>query len=557
MIRKEFLEIITNTGLATLRDLRKATLNKDPDDITEFELLEIPQFDENKLAKILSEKFQLTFIDLKNAKVSPETLSSIKKRYVIKHRAIPIQITATKATLATYDPTIVANAKELSDQLKKPIEFILTNISSWKKLFSNVKDSVDDLLSSVVEVKASSQSNESDVKAEDIGDDVITYVNRILAEAFVKKASDIHVEPYERSFRIRFRVDGSLVEVATPPKSMMAPVVSRLKILAQMDISEKRKPQDGRIKLQIGGQPIDYRVSSLPTLFGEKVVLRLLDQSNLQLDMTKLGFEVKQIEVFKRGIMQPYGMCLVTGPTGSGKTTTLYSALAELNKIDTNISTAEDPVEFNLEGINQVNVRKDIGLTFASALKAFLRQDPDVIMVGEIRDLEVGEIAVEAALTGHLVLSTLHTNDAPSTVTRLLNMGIEPFLVVAALNVVVAQRLCRKICMNCREVADVPKAELIACGIAPASAEKIKVYKGKGCEACNGTGYKGRVAIYEVLEMNPRIRELVLRNASADDIKRQAIKDGMKTLRMSALTKVAQGMTTIDEATGNSASDNL
>jgi type IV pilus assembly protein PilB len=337
----------------------------------------------------------------------------------------------------------------------------------------------------------------------------------------------------------------------------MAAVVSRLKIMSQMDISEKRKPQDGRIKLLIGGKPIDYRVSSLPTLFGEKVVLRLLDSTNLQLDMTKLGFEQKQIDVFKEGILRPYGMCLVTGPTGSGKTTTLYSALAELNTPDNNISTAEDPVEFNLEGVNQVNVRKDIGLTFASSLKAFLRQDPDIIMVGEIRDLEVGEIAVEAALTGHLVLSTLHTNDAPATVTRLLNMGIEPFLVVAALNVVVAQRLCRKICINCREDRKTSIDELISCGFAPASAEKIKVYQGRGCEACNNTGYKGRVAIYEVLAMTPKIRELIIKHSSTDEIKKQAIRDGMKTLRMCALTKVAQGLTTLEEALANSASDNM
>jgi type IV pilus assembly protein PilB len=559
MIRKEFIEIVTNTGMATLKELRRLAMGKE-DEINEFELLSFPHFDENKFAKVCSEKFSLTFIDLRNAKVPTDTLSSLKKRFVIKHRAIPIQKTASKVTLATFDPSIIldkAIANELTDLFKKQVEFILTNISSWRKLFAGVKDSVDDLINNIQEVTSSSTQSEESVKAEDISDDVVTFVNRLLAEAFVKKASDIHVEPYERIFRIRFRIDGNLVEIAQPPKAMLAPVLSRLKIMSQMDISEKRKPQDGRIKLIIGGKPIDYRVSSLPTLFGEKIVLRLLDSSNLQLDMTKLGFEQKQLEVFKEGIHRPYGMCLVTGPTGSGKTTTLYSALAELNTPDTNLSTAEDPVEFNLEGINQVNVRKDVGLTFPAALKAFLRQDPDIIMVGEIRDLEVGEIAVEAALTGHLVLSTLHTNDAPSTVTRLLNMGIEPFLVVAALNVIVAQRLCRKICLNCREEKKVPPDELIHVGFAPASAEKIKVYHGKGCEMCNNTGYKGRLAIYEVLQVTPKVRELVLRNASADDIKRQAIRDGMKTLRMSALTKVAQGLTTIEEAVTNSASDQL
>ena len=285
--------------------------------------------------------------------------------------------------------------------------------------------------------------------------------------------------------------------------------------------------------------------------------MRLLDQSNLQLDLTKLGFEKDQITKLQEGILKPYGMCLVTGPTGSGKTTTLYSALAELNKPDTNISTAEDPVEFNLEGINQVNVRKEVGLTFSTALKSFLRQDPDVIMVGEIRDFEVGEIAVEAALTGHLVLSTLHTNDAPSTVTRLLNMGIEPFLVIAALNVIVAQRLCRKICMNCREELKISTTELIAAGFAPATAEKVKAFKGKGCDKCNQTGYKGRVAIYEVMTITPGVREAILKNASADELKLIAIKEGMKTLRMCALTKVAQGMTTLEEAVSNSAADDV
>lgn len=555
MVREEFLKLLTNNGIATLKEVRRLTLNKDDDAVTELELLEMPHFDENKFAKLCAEKYQITFIDLKNAKVSKETIKTLRKKDVLKYRVIPIQVTSSKVTLATFDPTTIqAGSRILSQEFKKPVEFILTNLSSWQKLFSKVEDSVEELIGTIVEVKGN-EENDVNLKAEDIGQDVVTFVNRILAESFVKGASDIHIEPYERTFRVRFRMDGSLVEVAKPPKSIMLPVISRLKIMAQLDISEKRKPQDGRIKLQIGGKPIDYRVSSLPTLFGEKIVLRLLDQSNLQLDMTKLGFEVKQLEVFKKAIYQPYGMVLVTGPTGSGKTTTLYSALAELNTEGTNISTAEDPCEFNLEGINQVNVKKDVGLTFASALKSFLRQDPDIIMVGEIRDFEVGEIAVEAALTGHMVLSTLHTNDAASTITRLLNMGIEPFLVIAALNAVVAQRLCRKICISCREIIKVDTAQLVSCGFAPASAEKIKVYQGTGCEVCGGSGYKGRVAIYEVLAVSPKVRELILKNSSSDEIKAQAIKDGMKSLRMSALTKVAQGLTTMEEAIANSASD--
>lgn len=555
MVRQQFIKLLNDNGIATLKEVRRLTMNKDEDEVTEFELLEMPHFDENKFAKLISERYKLTYIDLKNAKVAGETIKTLRKKSVLKHRAIPIQVTATKVTMATYDPTvIVRSSKELGHELKKPVEFILTNLSSWRKLFAKVEDSVEELIGTIEEVKSSDGTDE-DVRAEDIGQDVVTFVNRILAEAFVKKASDIHLEPYEKTFRVRFRMDGSLIEVAKPPRSIMLPVLSRMKIMASLDISEKRKPQDGRIKLTIGGKPIDYRVSSLPTLFGEKIVLRLLDQSNLQLDMTKLGFEQGQLEVFKKGIHNPYGMVLVTGPTGSGKTTTLYSALAELNTEDTNISTAEDPCEFNLEGINQVNVRKEVGLTFASALKAFLRQDPDIIMVGEIRDLEVGEIAVEAALTGHMVLSTLHTNDSASTITRLLNMGIEPFLVVAALNVVVAQRLCRKICISCREQVNVETETLIKCGFAPASANKLKVYHGAGCEVCGGTGYKGRLAIYEVMDVNSKIKDLVLKNSNADELKAQAIKDGMKSLRMSALTKVAQGLTTIEEALANSASD--
>lgn len=557
MIRKEFIDIVTGTGMATLKELRPLTLNKDPNSVTELDLLNNAAFDDLKLAKILSEKYSLTFIDLSNAKVGNDVIAMLRKRFVIKYRAIPIQKTANSVTIATFDPSIKEMQEEIKGVFKKQVEIILTNLKSWKKLYGSVTETVEELLDSIELVTPESQKKEDDVKVEEIGDDVVRFVNRILADAFIKKASDIHMEPYEKKFRIRLRIDGSLIDYATPPKNMMLSILSRAKIMAQLDIAEKRKPQDGRIKLMVAGKPIDYRVSSLPTLFGEKIVMRLLDSSNLQLDMTKLGFEPKQITTFQEGIHRPFGMCLVTGPTGSGKTTTLYSALAELNTVDSNISTAEDPVEFNLEGVNQVNVKKDIGLTFATALKAFLRQDPDIIMVGEIRDLEVGEIAVEAALTGHLVLSTLHTNDAPSTITRLLNMGIEPFLVVASLNVIVAQRLCRKICPFCKEIHKVDLQELIACGIAPASAEKIKVMKGKGCEKCNGTGYKGRVAIYEVLACTAKIRELILKNASVDDLKRQAIKDGMKTLRMSALTKVAQGLTTLEEAITNTGADNI
>lgn len=558
MFRKEFADVITKTGMVPLKDLRPLILqDKDPLVVGEVGLLEFKFFDDIKFAKQISELYEIPYIDLARAKIPERTLQLIKKSDIIKFRAIPIQKNSKEVSIAIYDPSIKKLQSELQTLFQHPVSFILTNLSAWGSIFAGIPESIEDILTTIREVKPEAQANQN-VKEEDIGEDVISRVNEILARAFILKASDIHVEPYEHNFRIRFRIDGNLQEVDRPDKKFMLPMISRLKIMAQMDISEKRKPQDGRIKLEIVGKPIDYRVSSLPTLFGEKMVLRLLDSSNLQLDMTKLGFEAKQLEVFKEGIHRPYGMCLVTGPTGSGKTTTLYSALADLNTIDSNISTAEDPVEFNLEGINQVNVRKDIGLTFASALKAFLRQDPDIIMVGEIRDREVGEIAVEAALTGHLVLSTLHTNDAPSTITRLINMGIEPFLVVAALNVVVAQRLCRRICKDCKEIdTSTSKEQLISCGISPTSAEKVSVYRGKGCNTCNGTGYKGRVAIYEVLEVTAGVKEILLRHGSSDEIKKQAIKDGMKTLRMCALTKVAQGLTTLDEAVSNSASDKM
>lgn len=558
MFRKEFVDVITKTGMVPIKDLRPLVIDKDPLIISELGLLQFKFFDDVRFAKQIADNFNLTYIDLSKAKIPERILKIVKKSDIIKYRVLPIQKNSRAVSVAIFDPSLIKMQAELQTLFQYPVEFILTSISSWSDIYARVPDNIEDVLETIREIKPESQKKEDTINEDDIGDDVIRYVNKILAEAFVMKCSDIHIEPYEANFRIRYRQDGSLIEAARPPRSLMLPIISRVKILAQMDISERRKPQDGRIKLEIGGKPIDYRVSSLPTLFGEKIVLRLLDSSNLQLDMTKLGFEPKQIEVFKEGIYRPYGMCLVTGPTGSGKTTTLYSALAELNQIDTNISTAEDPVEFNLEGINQVNVKKDIGLTFAACLKSFLRQDPDIIMVGEIRDHEVGEIAVEAALTGHMVLSTLHTNDAPSTITRLVNMGIEPFLVAAALNVVVAQRLCRKICKDCKDVDPMATKEtLVSCGISPASAEKIVAYKGKGCGNCNNTGYKGRVAIYEVLEMTPSVKEILLRNGSTDEIKRQAIKEGMKTLRMCALTKVAQGLTTLDEAISNSASDKM
>ena len=559
MFRKKFAEVILKTGMIPIKDMRPLVANEDPHSISELGLLNFDFFDDVKFAKQLAENYNLLFINLKKSRIREETLMLIKKRDVIKYRMLPIQKTKNTVTVTIYDPTIVEMKNEIQMLFQSSVEFILTNISSWKKIYEKVKESIDELLETVHEVKADTgQVVHAVVKEEDIGEDVIIYVNKILADSFIKKASDIHIEPYEKKFRIRLRIDGKLVELNEPPQKLMLPIISRIKIMAQIDIGERRRPQDGRMKLSIGGKVIDYRVSTLPTLFGEKIVLRLLDSSNLQLDMTKLGLERKQIEHLKKGIYQPFGMCLVTGPTGSGKTTTLYSAMHELNRPTTNISTIEDPVEFNLEGINQVNIRKEAGVTFTTSIRAFLRQDPDIIMVGEIRDKEVAEIAVEAALTGHLVFSTLHTNDASSTIVRLLNMGIEPFLLTGSINVVVAQRLCRKICIECKVEEKISTSELIASGIALSSAKKIKVYKGHGCSFCSHTGYKGRVAIYEVLEITPSLKELILKNASSDELKRHAVKeDGMKTLRMSALTKAVQGLITLNEAVTNSRSDRV
>ncbi|MEW6002447.1 MAG: type IV-A pilus assembly ATPase PilB [Nitrospirota bacterium] len=382
----------------------------------------------------------------------------------------------------------------------------------------------------------------------DVARPIVKLVNGILINAIKAGASDLHVEPYENSLRVRQRVDGMMYTVMNLPAKIKAAVASRLKIMANLDIAERRLPQDGRIKLKFGKKrEIDFRVSTVPCLFGERTVLRLLDKSNLQIDLTKLGFEEEALQKFMDALDKPYGMILVTGPTGSGKTTTLYSALNFLNKVGINISTAEDPVEYNFLGINQVQVKEEIGLTFAAALRAFLRQDPDVIMVGEIRDFETAEIAVKAALTGHLVLSTLHTNDAPSTISRLLNMGIEPFLVSASVILIASQRLARKVCQECREKESFPVSALVRLGFSEEEAKRVTCYRGKGCPACNGSGYRGRIALFEVMPLMDEIKDMILEGASAEELKRTAIKLGMKTLRMSGLTKVKEGITSMEE----------
>lgn len=411
------------------------------------------------------------------------------------------------------------------------------NVEDFDKIVGSALDNVD-----VLEVKEDSEV------VKDVEAPIVKLVNGIFVNALKQGASDIHIEPYEQSLRVRYRVDGVMYTVMNLPTKIRAALTSRIKIMSKLDIAERRLPQDGRIKLKLGKKrEIDFRVSVLPCLFGEKTVLRLLDKATLQVDLTKLGFEQGALDDFMEALAKPYGMMLVTGPTGSGKTTTLYSALNYLNKPDTNIMTAEDPVEFNFMGINQVQVKEEIGLTFAAALRSFLRQDPDIIMVGEIRDFETAEIGVKAALTGHLVLSTLHTNDAPGTISRLLNMGIEPFLVSSSVILIVAQRLARRICLKCKEEEKFPVVALTRAGFSEDEAKTVTCYKGKGCNACNGTGYKGRVALYEVMLIKDELKELILEGASTSEIKKAAIRLGMKTLRMSGITKIAEGVTTIEE----------
>ncbi len=528
-------------------------------------LVKLGYIEESELLKFLSKHYRLPTVNLDEIEIPPEIIALVPSEITVKHNVIPVKREGARLLVATSDPTNLTALDAIRMKTGYTVEFVLASDQALKRAVEKYykkkeeESQLAELWAEIEEdlevVKEEEEEDLTESQKEAEAAPVIKLVNAILAEAVKRKASDIHVEPYEKDFRIRFRVDGVLHEFTRPPMKLKNAILTRLKIMADMDIAEKRLPQDGRIKLKFGQKELDFRVNSLPTLFGEKIVLRLLDKSNLQLDLTKLGFEPDQLEIFKKAIHQPYGMVLVTGPTGSGKTTTLYSALMELNTPEVNISTAEDPVEYNLHGINQVQMKEDIGLNFANALRAFLRQDPDIILVGEIRDFETAEIGIKAALTGHLVLSTLHTNDAASTVTRLLNMGVEPFLVTATLICVVAQRLVRKVCENCKEPTKYPEKLLREMGFSEDEIKNGTFYRGKGCDICGGTGYKGRIAVHEVLEMSEEIKELVLEGASAGEIKAKAIEQGMLSLRKSALVKVLRGVTTVEEAARVTAAD--
>src|ERR1700704_4264725 len=526
-------------------------------------LVKMGMVKDEEITSLLSRQYGVPSINLAQFEIDAAVIKLIPADTAQKYQIIPLSRSGATRTIAMTDPTNVFAMDDIKFMTGFNIEPVVASESAIMDAIdkayggSQEESNVDELLASMgdeADVELQAEQDEIDLaELEKSADEapIVKLVNIVMTDAVKRGASDIQLEPYEKEYRVRFRIDGVLQHIMSPPMKLKDAITSRIKIMAKMDISEKRLPQDGRImlKMQIGGKKkqLDFRVNCLPTLWGEKVVMRLLDKENLRLDMTKLGFEQESLEKFQRAVLKPYGMVLVTGPTGSGKTNTLYSSVSLLNKPDTNIMTAEDPVEFQLHGVNQVQMKESIGLNFAAALRAFLRQDPNVILVGEIRDFETAEIAIKAALTGHLVLSTLHTNGAPETISRLMNMGIEPFLVATAVHLICAQRLIRRICVECREEVPMPPQAKIDAGFTPEEAKTAKIFKGKGCPVCNGTGYKGRAGLYEVMEIDDDIRELILIGASAVELKKKAIERGMITLRRSGLVKVNDGVTTLEE----------
>ncbi len=527
-------------------------------------LVKLGFLSDEDVTNFLSRQYGIPAINLSYFEIDPAVVKLIPHETAKRYQILPLSRVGASLTIAMVDPTNVFAMDDIKFMTGFNIEPVVASESSIiegiEKAYGSTKEedleTVMQSMSEMDEADVELQAEQAEMELsqlEKAADEapIVKLVNLVLTDAVKRGASDIHMEPYEKEFRVRFRIDGVLQSIMSPPLKLKDAITSRLKIMSKLDISEKRLPQDGRImlKMQLNGKKkqLDFRVSTLPTLWGEKIVMRLLDKENLRLDMTKLGFEPESLVKFEKAILKPYGMVLVTGPTGSGKTNTLYSAISRLNQPDTNIMTAEDPVEFQLSGVNQVQMKEQIGLNFAAALRAFLRQDPNTILVGEIRDFETAEIAIKAALTGHLVLSTLHTNGAPETITRLMNMGIEPFLVATSVHLIVAQRLIRRICKDCSEPVEVPIQALIDEGFTPEEAKTVKVQKGKGCSVCNNSGYKGRCGLYEVMEVDDEIKELVLVGASAQELKKKAIERGMITLRRSGLIKVAAGMTTLEE----------
>src|SRR5581483_832823 len=545
-----FAELLVKGGVVTREQLTEVQ-KKEKENASSItkEIVRLGYSSEEALSAFLAKQFGIETVEPVPGEIDDAVFSLVPPQIVQKHQLIPYKLFGSTLTIGMADPTDLVAINEVKFVTGYGVRVVLMTPSSIKKMLDHRFGGVsyDDVLKRFGDgemevVQESDDVNLQELQQATMDAPVVTLVNAILADAAKRRCSDIHIEPYEKIFRVRFRIDGVLQEIMSPPLRLKNALVSRLKVMAGLDIAERRLTQDGRIKLKMGmGGELDIRVSILPTLFGEKVVMRLLD-------MAKLGFDPPNLRDFQEAIHKPYGMILITGPTGSGKSTTLYSALSELNKPDVNISTAEDPVEYNLVGINQVQVREQIGLNFAACLRSFLRQDPDIIMVGEIRDLETAQIAIKAALTGHLVLSTLHTNDCPATVDRLINMGVETFLLTSSINLILAQRLVRRICEQCKEPVETKPEVLLNVGIDPAEVGAgFATYRGRGCNNCGGTGYRGRLAVYEVMVMREELKELILKGASAMELKREAVKLGMSTLRMSALQKVREGLTTIDE----------
>ncbi|MGE5142071.1 MAG: type IV-A pilus assembly ATPase PilB [Acidobacteriota bacterium] len=549
-------DILVRDGLITSDQLKRALSEQRSSGMRlGYTLVKLGFIEETEITKMLARQYRMPAVDLSRFEVDPKILKLISADIANKYTVLPLKREGRTLTIAIADPNNVAAIEDIKFITRCDIFPVIAGEYTLRNAIDRYYQQSDAQLASLLksvedegaeDLEVVEEQMDDEVKASELAEDapVVKLINGLLTDAVKRGASDIHIEPFEHEMRVRYRVDGALHEVMKPPIKMRAALTSRVKIMAQLNIAERRVPQDGRIKLKMGHRVIDFRVSTLPVLFGEKIVLRILDKGNLTFDLSKFGFEPKAEADLMKAILNPYGMVLVTGPTGSGKTTTLYSALSKINTIEVNIMTAEDPVEYNLMGINQVLVRNEVGMTFAAALKAFLRQDPNIIMVGEIRDLETGSIAIKAALTGHLVLSTLHTNDAPSTITRMIDMGIEPFNVASAVNLIVAQRLVRRICVDCKQEWDYTDEEMHAFGI---DRNQGPFFKGAGCDTCNGTGYKGRQGLYEVMAMTSALRRNVLRGASTEEMQAAAVEEGMLTLRMDGLVKVKRGVTTLEE----------
>ncbi|MCZ6777794.1 MAG: type IV-A pilus assembly ATPase PilB [Acidobacteria bacterium] len=569
MMAMKLGELLVKAGLITDGQLKEA-LGRQKSDGGKLgsNLVTLGFAKEGEITKVLSEQFGVPAVQLSDYEIDETVIKLVPSEVAQKYMIMPVNRHGATITIAMVDPTNVFAMDDIKFMTGYNVEPVVAAESSIKEAIDRyygsshalelkkVMEEMSDLGQSAEDANLEVMDDEEDIDIQKLAASteeapVVKLVNLILTDSIKRGASDIHIEPYETDFRVRFRIDGVLYEIMNPPLKLRDAITSRVKIMAKLDISEKRLPQDGRIKIKMKlsgkNKEMDYRVSCLPTLFGEKIVLRLLDKDKLMLDMTKLGFEQESFKKFERAIFRPYGMVLVTGPTGSGKTNTLYSSISRVNTPETNIMTAEDPVEFNLHGINQVQMKESIGLNFAAALRSFLRQDPNIVLVGEIRDFETAEIAVKAALTGHLVLSTLHTNDAPGTINRLMNMGIEPFLVATSVHLICAQRLIRRVCKDCKEDIKVPPQALVDIGFGEQEAPKIRIYKGRGCTTCNNTGYKGRVGVYEVMEITESLREMILTGASTTELKNKAVEDGMLTLRGSGLQKLREGSTTIEE----------